>query len=140
MTLPSTEFRCDADSGDLFIADAVVIATGTQARWLGIESEQRLQGRGRVSLYDLRWFLLSWQERRGGQRQEYGGWRRRSTLTHHADSVTLIHRPRRAKRAEKILQARLFAHPKIKVIWNSIVDEIEGGGSPRWSPASGCAT
>jgi thioredoxin reductase (NADPH) len=51
-------------------------------------------------------------------------------LTHHADSVTLIHR-RDALRAEKILQARLFAHPKIKVIWDSIVEEIEGGGHPE---------
>jgi thioredoxin reductase (NADPH) len=51
-------------------------------------------------------------------------------LTHHADRVTLIHR-RDALRAEKILQARLFAHPKIKVVWDSVVDEIEGGGSPE---------
>ena len=51
-------------------------------------------------------------------------------LTHHADSVTLIHR-RDALRAEKILQSRLFANPKIKVVWDSVVEEIEGGGTPE---------
>ncbi len=51
-------------------------------------------------------------------------------LTHHADSVTLIHR-RDALRAEKILQSRLFAHPKISVVWDSVVEEIEGGGTPE---------
>jgi thioredoxin reductase (NADPH) len=51
-------------------------------------------------------------------------------LTQHADSVTLVHR-RDALRAEKILQARLLAHPKIKLVWDSVVEEIEGGGSPE---------
>ena len=51
-------------------------------------------------------------------------------LTQHADSVTLVHR-RDALRAEKILQARLLAHPKIKPVWDSVVEEIEGGGSPE---------
>jgi thioredoxin reductase (NADPH) len=122
-------FRCVADSGDVFLAESVVIATGAQARWLGIESEQRLQGRGVSACATCDGFFY-----RGKSVAVIGGGNTAVEealyLTHHADSVTLIHR-RDALRAEKILQARLFAHPKIKVIWDSVVDEIEGGGTPE---------
>jgi thioredoxin reductase (NADPH) len=122
-------FRCVADSGDVFLADAVVIATGAQARWLDIESEQRLQGRGVSACATCDGFFY-----RGKQVAVIGGGNTAVEealyLTHHAESVTLIHR-RDALRAEKILQARLFAHPKIRVIWDSIVEEIEGGGTPE---------
>jgi thioredoxin reductase (NADPH) len=122
-------FRCVADSGDVFLADSVVIATGAQARWLDIESEQRLQGRGVSACATCDGFFY-----RGKQVAVIGGGNTAVEealyLTHHADSVTLIHR-RDALRAEKILQARLFAHPKIRVIWDSIVEEIEGGGAPE---------
>src|SRR6476620_1221015 len=122
-------FRCVADSGDQFLADAVIIATGAQARWLGIESEQRLQGRGVSACATCDGFF-----HRGKQVAVIGGGNTAVEealyLTHHADSVTLIHR-RDALRDEKILQARLFAHPKIKVIWDSVVEAIEGGGSPE---------
>ena len=122
-------FRCMADSGDVFLADSVVIATGAQARWLDIKSEQRLQGRGVSACATCDGFFY-----RGRQVAVIGGGNTAVEealhLTNHADRVTLVHR-RDALRAEKILQARLFANPKIRVIWDSIVEEIEGGGTPE---------
>jgi thioredoxin reductase (NADPH) len=122
-------FRCVADSGDVFLADSVVIATGAQARWLGIESEQRMQGRGVSACATCDGFFY-----RGKRVAVIGGGNTAVEealyLTHHADRVTLIHR-RDALRAEKILQARLFTNPKIDVIWDSVVQEIEGGGTPE---------
>jgi thioredoxin reductase (NADPH) len=122
-------FRCVADAGDVYLADTVLIATGAQARWLGLPSEQRLQGRGVSACATCDGFFY-----RGRSVAVVGGGNTAVEealyLTHHADRVTLIHR-RDALRAEKILQARLFAHPKIHVVWDSVVEEIEGGGSPE---------
>src|SRR3954452_9786365 len=122
-------FRAVTDGGDTFLADAVIIATGAQARWLGLESEQTLQGRGVSACATCDGFFY-----RGKQVAVIGGGNTAVEealyLTHHADKVTLIHR-RDSLRAEKILQARLFAHPKISVIWNSAVVEILGGGRPE---------
>jgi thioredoxin reductase (NADPH) len=122
-------FRCVADAGEVFVADTVIIATGAQARWLGLASEQRLQGRGVSACATCDGFFY-----RGKSVAVVGGGNTAVEealyLTHHADSVTLIHR-RDALRAEKILQARLFAHPRIQVVWDSVVEEIEGGGSPE---------
>ena len=122
-------FRCVADSGDVFLADAVIIATGAQARWLGIESEQHLRGRGVSACATCDGFFY-----RGKAVAVVGGGNTAVEeslyLTHHADRVTLIHR-RDSLRAEKILQKRLFDHPKISVVWDSVVEEIEGGGSPE---------
>jgi thioredoxin reductase (NADPH) len=122
-------FHCVADSGDVFLSDAVIIATGAQARWLGLESEQRLRGRGVSACATCDGFFY-----RGKRVAVIGGGNTAVEealyLTHHADEVTLIHR-RDTLRAEKILQGRLFAHPRIKVIWDSVVEEILGGGSPE---------
>ena len=122
-------FRCRGDSGDLYLADAVIIATGAQARWLGLPSEERLQGAGVSACATCDGFFF-----RGKRVAVVGGGNTAVEealyLTHHAEHVTLIHR-RDALRAEKILQQRLFAHPKVSVIWTSAVEEILGGGQPE---------
>jgi thioredoxin reductase (NADPH) len=122
-------FRCQGDSGDSYTADSVIIATGAQARWLGLDSEQTLQGRGVSACATCDGFFY-----RGKTVAVVGGGNTAVEealyLTHHADKVTLIHRRDRL-RAEKILQTRLFANPKINVVWNSTVKEIVGGGTPE---------
>ena len=121
-------FRCTVDSGDVYLADSVVIATGAQARWLGLESEKRLSGAGVSACATCDGFFY-----RGKRVAVVGGGNTAVEealyLTHHAEHVTLIHR-RDTLRAEKILQKRLFAHPKISVIWDSEVAEIVGSGTP----------
>jgi thioredoxin reductase (NADPH) len=121
-------FRCVADSGDVFLADTVVLATGAQARWLGLPSEQRLMGAGVSACATCDGFFY-----RGRRVAVVGGGNTAVEealyLTLHAERVTLIHR-RDSLRAEKILQARLFAHPKVEVIWNSEVVEVTSAGAP----------
>ncbi len=122
-------FRITGDSGTLYLADTVIIATGAQARWLGLPSEHRLQGAGVSACATCDGFFF-----RGKQVAVVGGGNTAVEealyLTHHADKVTLIHR-RDSLRAEKIMQRRLFAHPKIDVIWNTVVEEVVGAGSPE---------
>ncbi len=122
-------FVCRGDLGDVYTADAVIIATGAQARWLGLELEQTLQGRGVSACATCDGFFY-----RGKTVAVVGGGNTAVEealyLTHHAERVTLIHR-RDSLRAEKILQKRLFMHPKIDVVWNSTVREIVGGGMPE---------
>ena len=122
-------FRCQADSGDVYTADAVIIATGAQARWLGLESEQALQGRGVSACATCDGFFY-----RGKTVAVIGGGNTAVEealfLTHHADHVILVHR-RDALRAEAILRERLFANRKISVVWNKVVKEILGGGVPE---------
>ena len=124
----ATPFRCQGDSGDTYTADSVVIATGAQARWLGLESEQILQGRGVSACATCDGFFY-----RGKTVAVVGGGNTAVEealyLTHHAEKVTLIHR-RDSLRAEKILQQRLFTNPRIDVIWNSEVVEITAAGTP----------
>src|SRR3984893_12212698 len=121
-------FRCVADSGEGFLADAVVIAAGAQARWLDIDSERRLQGRGVSACATCDGFFY-----RGKHVAVVGGGNTAVEealyLTHHASAVTLIHR-RASLRAERILQKRLFDNPRINVIWDSEVVEITGSGTP----------
>ena len=121
-------FRCTGDSGDIYLADSVIIATGAQARWLGLPSEQRLQGAGVSACATCDGFFF-----RGRHVAVVGGGNSAVEealyLTHHAARVTLIHR-RDSLRAEKILQQRLFTNPRIDVIWNSEVVEITAAGTP----------
>jgi thioredoxin reductase (NADPH) len=121
-------FRFVADSGDVFLADAAIVATGAEARWLGLQSEERLRGAGVSACATCDGFFF-----RGQSVAVIGGGNTAVEealyLTHHAERITLIHR-RDALRAEKILQARLFANPKISVVWNAVVEEILGEGTP----------
>jgi thioredoxin reductase (NADPH) len=121
-------FRCEADSGDVYFAESVIIATGAQARWLGLESEQRLQGFGVSACATCDGFFF-----RGKRVAVIGGGNTAVEealyLANLAAEVTLIHR-RDSLRAEKILQRRLFEHPRIRVVWNAVVDEITAGTAP----------
>ncbi len=121
-------FKAWADSGDLFVADTVIIATGAQARWLGLPSEQAFQGGGVSACATCDGFFY-----RGKQVAVIGGGNTAVEealyLTHHASHVTVVHR-RDKFRAEKILQDRLFANPKISVIWDHRVEEITGSTNP----------
>jgi thioredoxin reductase (NADPH) len=121
-------FRCVGDSGDVYLADTVIVATGAQARWLGLPSEKAYQGAGVSACATCDGFFY-----RGKRVAVVGGGNTAVEealyLTHHADHVTLIHR-RDTLRAEKILQRRLFEHPKVSVIWDSAIEEILGGGTP----------
>ncbi len=121
-------FTCIGDSGDVYVADAIAICTGAQARWLGIPTEETFRGFGVSACATCDGFFF-----RGKEVVVVGGGNTAVEealyLTNHATSVTLIHR-RDHLRAEKILQARLFANPKIRVVWNSTVEEILGEMSP----------
>jgi len=122
-------FHLRGDSGDEFLAKTVVIATGAQAKWLGLDSERRLQGGGVSACATCDGFFY-----RGKTVAVIGGGNTAVEealyLTHHADRVHLIHR-RDTLRAERILQDRLFAHPKIEIHWNRAVEEILGSGTPE---------
>ncbi len=126
--LSSRPFTCVGDSGDIYIADSIAICTGAQARWLGIPSEEKLRGFGVSACATCDGFFF-----RGREVVVVGGGNSAVEealyLTHHASRVTIVHR-RDSFRAEEILQARLFAHPKIRVVWDSAVDEILGEATP----------
>jgi thioredoxin reductase (NADPH) len=121
-------FHAWSDAGVEFVADAVIIATGAQARWLGLDSEAAYQGAGVSACATCDGFFY-----RGKKVAVIGGGNTAVEealyMTHHASHVTLVHRRDKFK-AEKILQDRLFANPKISVVWDHAVDEILGGGSP----------
>ena len=126
--LTQRPFRCEGDSGDVYLGDALIICTGAQARWLDLPSEQRFRGFGVSACATCDGFFF-----RGKGVAIVGGGNTAVEeaiyLTNHATKVTLIHR-RDALRAEKIMQDRLFANPKIRVIWNSVVEEVVGEATP----------
>ena len=126
--LSARPFRCTGDSGDVYVGNAMILSTGAQARWLGLESEARFQGYGVSACATCDGFFF-----RGKEVAVVGGGNTAVEealyLTNHATKVTLIHR-RDALRAEKILQSRLLAHDKIEVIWDSVVDEVLGESDP----------
>ena len=121
-------FRAIGDSGDIYTGDAVVIATGAQARWLGLESEKKFQGFGVSACATCDGFFFMDQEvcivGGGNTAVEEAIY-----LTNHASKVTLIHR-RDTLRAEKIMQDRLFKNPKVTAIWDSVVEEVLGDSDP----------
>jgi thioredoxin reductase (NADPH) len=121
-------FRAWSDGGVEYLADAVVIATGAQARWLGLPSEAAYQGAGVSACATCDGFFY-----RGKKVAVIGGGNTAVEealyLTHHASHVTLVHR-RDNFRAEKVLQDRLFANPKITVVFDHTLDEILGAGAP----------
>jgi thioredoxin reductase (NADPH) len=121
-------FRLVGDGGDTYLGDVLVIATGAQAKWLGLASEEAMKGKGTSACATCDGFFY-----RGKRVAVIGGGNTAVEealyLTNHSDDVTLIHR-RDSLRAERILQERLFAHPHIKVLWNKEVREfVDGGGS-----------
>ena len=122
-------FKAVGDSGDEYVGDTLIIATGAQARWLGLESEQTFQGFGVSACATCDGFFY-----RGKDVAVVGGGNSAVEeaifLTNFANKVTLIHR-RDTLRAEKIMQDRMFRNPKIAYVWNAVVEEILGGDDPR---------
>jgi thioredoxin reductase (NADPH) len=129
LDLQKRPFTAMGDSGTTYTADAVILATGAQAKWLGLPSEEKFKGFGVSACATCDGFFY-----RGKEVVVIGGGNTAVEealfLTNFASKVTLIHR-RDTLRAEKIMQDRLFKHPKIVVIWNSEVAEVLGSENPN---------
>src|SRR5688572_5888860 len=128
VNLKQRPFRLECDSGDVYLADSLIIATGAQARWLDLPSEQKFKGYGVSACATCDGFFY-----RGKNVVVVGGGNTAVEealfLTNFAQKVTVVHR-RDHFRAEKILQERLFKNPKIDVIWDSQVLEVTGSENP----------
>jgi thioredoxin reductase (NADPH) len=126
--LSQRPFRLTCDSGDVYLAETLILATGAQARWLGLPSEQTFKGYGVSACATCDGFFY-----RGKEVVVVGGGNTAVEealfLTNFAAKVTVVHR-RDHFRAERILQERLFKNPKIAVIWDSMVEEIVGASDP----------
>jgi len=121
-------FWLKGDSGTIYTADALIISTGAQARWLGLPSEEKFMGYGVSACATCDGFFY-----RGKEVMVVGGGNtaveEARFLTNFASKVTLIHR-RDALRADKTLQTRLFNNPKTEVIWDTVLDEVLGAENP----------
>ncbi|MDF2619674.1 MAG: thioredoxin reductase [Xanthobacteraceae bacterium] len=128
LDLSSRPFRAKTDSGTEWIAETVILATGAQARWLDLPSEQAFRGYGVSACATCDGFFY-----RNREVIVVGGGNTAVEealfLTNFASKVTVVHR-RDAFRAEKILQERLFAHPKVEVVWNAALHEVKGEDNP----------
>ena len=126
--LKQRPFRLECDSGDVYLADALVIATGAQARWLDLLSEQKFKGYGVSACATCDGFFYRNKEviviGGGNSAVEEALF-----LTNFASKVTVVHR-RESFRAEKILQDRLFKHPKIEVVWDTVLEDVFGDADP----------
>ncbi|ARQ00028.1 thioredoxin-disulfide reductase [Pseudorhodoplanes sinuspersici] len=124
----SRPFRLTCDSGDVYFADAVILCTGAQARWLGLPFEEQFKGYGVSACATCDGFFY-----RGKEVIVVGGGNTAVEealfLTNFASKVTLVHR-RDNLRAERILQERLFKNPKIEVLWDTVVDDLIGSEAP----------
>jgi len=120
--LSGPKFTATGDGGDIYEGDTLVIATGAQAKWLGVPGEAELGGRGVSACATCDGFFY-----RGKKVAVIGGGNTAVEealyLTNHSEDVTLIHR-RDSLRAEKILQDRLFAHPNVTIMWNKTVERF----------------
>lgn len=127
--LSGRPFRLTCDSGDIYLADTLILATGAQARWLGIPSEEKFKGFGVSACATCDGFFY-----RGKKVVVVGGGNTAVEealfLTNFASHVTIVHR-RDGFRAERILQERLFKNPKVSVVWDSAIDEICGTENPN---------
>ena len=128
LDLSERPFRAEGDSGTVYLADAVILATGAQAKWLGLPSEEKYKGFGVSACATCDGFFYRNQEvvvvGGGNTAVEEALF-----LTNFASKVTLVHR-RDELRAEKILQHRLFKNPKIEVLWDHSIDEVVGSENP----------
>ena len=126
--LSQRPFRLETDSGQVWLAETLIIATGAQAKWLGLPTESRFQGFGVSACATCDGFFY-----RGKQVVVVGGGNTAVEealfLTNFASKVTVVHR-RDEFRAERILQERLFNHPKIEVVWDHAIDEVLGETDP----------
>ena len=126
--LSQRPFRLECDSGDIYLADSLIVATGAQARWLDLPSEQKFKGYGVSACATCDGFFY-----RNKEVVVIGGGNTAVEealfLTNFASRVTVVHR-RDSFRAEKILQDRLFKNPKIEVVWDSVLDDVLGSENP----------
>jgi thioredoxin reductase (NADPH) len=125
--LSTRPFKLTGDGGTVYTADAVIIATGAKARWLGLPGEQRFKGFGVSACATCDGFFFKNREVLvvGGGNTAV---EEALFLTHFATRVTLVHR-RDGLRADKTLQSRLFANEKVEVLWDSVVDDVLGPDS-----------
>jgi thioredoxin reductase (NADPH) len=121
-------FRLECDSGDIYLADSLILATGAQARWLDLPSEQKFRGYGVSACATCDGFFY-----RGKEVLVIGGGNTAVEealfLTNFASKVIVVHR-RDGFRAERILQERLYQNPKVSILWNTVLEDVRGDDNP----------